>query len=226
MPRELRPLRWIAASGCALLLAGGAQAQCSVEQLQGSADWQRGSSAFKPLRVGLRVLAGDELRTGTQGRVRLRCADGSTLSVANQSRLRIERFETAPGQPRFASFWLKLGLVGQSVSPSPGGRWQVRTPTAVTAVRGTRYLLEVGADQATAVQVTEGEVAVAPLNAPADAASAADSNEAYASKALVGVIPALLLSTAQPGLRCGVAQCVPEVNDPERLKAWNKRLGW
>jgi hypothetical protein len=213
-------LLMVAAAGA----ASAAPAFCTVDQWRGSAEWQRGTRAFQPLRPGLRLQAGDELRTGAQGRVRLRCSDGSAVSVANQSRWRIERFEAEPGQGRWASFWLKAGLIGQTVSPSPGGRWQVRTPTAVTAVRGTAYLVEVGADQSTDVQVTEGEVAVAPLGAPAAAASAPD--EAYASKALAAVIPALTLVAAQAPLRCGPTACTAQPDDPERLKAWRQRLGW
>lgn len=228
-------------AACMLAMAAWAAqpalAQCTVERLQGGAFALRGEGRPQPLRMGQRLVAGDEIRTAAKGRVRLRCADGSMLTVANQTQLRIERFEAAPGQPRWASFWLKLGLIGQTVSPSPGGRWQVRTPTAVTAVRGTAYVVEVRADQGTDVQVTEGEVAVAPLNpvsAPsaASAASAMGStdssvgSEAYASKALVGVVPALVLSAAQPGLRCGVAQCLPEAHEPQRLKTWQQRLGW
>jgi len=239
MDRDIRR-RWRGRTTCwlALAMAGlaalPAQAQCTVERLQGGVTWQRADGRTQPLRLGQRLVAGDEVRTAAKGRVRLRCADGSSLTMANQSLMRIERFDAAPGQARWASFWLKLGLIGQTVSPSPGGRWQVRTPTAVTAVRGTAYLVEVRADQGTDVQVTEGEVAVAPLNPVGDAVAAGagsappsgDPSEAYASKALVGVVPALVLSAAQPGLRCGVAQCLPEAHDPQRLKAWQMRLGW
>ncbi len=234
MTRDIRR-RWRGRSAWCLgmALAGWvampAHAQCTVERLQGGVYASRGEGRVQPLRMGQRLVAGDEVRTAAKGRVRLRCADGSVLTVANQSQLRIERFDAAPGQPRWASFWLKLGLIGQTVSPSPGGRWQVRTPTAVTAVRGTAYLVEVRADQGTDVQVTEGEVAVAPLLPTPEAASAPardEVNEAYASKALVGVVPALTLSTVQPGLRCGVAQCQPEAHDVQRLKAWQRRLDW
>jgi hypothetical protein len=224
--------RW---AGVGLICANAsiASAHCAIEQLQGGVRWQRGAAEFKPARLGLRLQAGDEVRTDAKGRVRLRCTDGSALVIANRSQLRIERYEASADQPRWASFWLKLGLIGQTVSPAPGGRWQVRTPTAVTAVRGTQYIVEVGADQSTAVQVTEGEVAVLPANpggveaaasAPGEAASGAQ--EAYASKALASVIPALVLGSAQPGLRCGITQCVPVPSDERRLTAWKKRLGY
>ncbi|TDP62289.1 FecR domain-containing protein [Roseateles toxinivorans] len=90
----------------------------------------------RALAVGDKLDSGAELRTGAQGRVRLRFVDGSTLVLSDASLLKIERFEQAPGRPRAVSLLLEMGLIGQKVTSAPGGNWQVRTPTAVNVQSG------------------------------------------------------------------------------------------
>lgn len=143
----------------ALLLLGSglACAEPVCELIAVSGDALLGS---QPAAVGQKLEPGAELRTGAGGRVKLRFVDGSVLVLADNSQMRIDAFSASPGQPRQASIWLQLGLIGQKVTPSSGGSWQVRTPTAVTAVRGTEFFVEIAADQATAVHVKSGEVAV------------------------------------------------------------------
>lgn len=114
------------------------------------------------LRPGDPLQAGMTLRTGQGGRLRLRFEDGSVLVIAEHSELYLERYERAGGA-RQASLWLPLGLIGQSVRPQAGGRWQVRTPSAVTAVRGTAFMVEAGEGHKAAVLLDSGEVAVEPL---------------------------------------------------------------
>lgn len=144
----------------------------------------------KPLVVGTRLEAGAELRTGAKGRVRLRFVDGSSVVISDASRVRIQQFDpAADGKPRQATLWLELGLIGQKVAP--GGGWEVRTPTAVTAVRGTEFVVEVGSDQATAVHVQTGQVAV------------------QASSRTRGILPKppVMLDTQADGTQCSVAGC-------------------
>ncbi len=135
-----------------------AQQACEVVSVSGEAQRVDG----KALAVGDKLDVGATLRTGATGRVRLKFVDGSVLVLADKSQLRIDAFSAASGQPRAAELLLELGLVGQRVTPSADGSWKVRTPTAVTAVRGTEFSVEVGDDRATAVHVKTGEVDVEP----------------------------------------------------------------
>lgn len=143
-----------------LLLSLGAlpAAACEVAALIGSA--QRGEQALK---VGDRVRPGDTLRTLDDARLRLRCPDGSSLVLAAGTTLKLEQYEQDPDARRREARWsLQQGLIGQKVNS--GGGWQVRTPTAVTAVRGTEYTVEAQADGQTAVLMLQGAVDVQPLN--------------------------------------------------------------
>lgn len=141
--------------------AAFAQQACEVVAVSGEAQRADG----RPLAVGDRLDVGTTLRTGAGGRVRLKFGDGSVLVLADKSQLRLEAYTAGAAQPRTAEFMLELGLIGQKVSPVVGGSWKVRTPTAVTAVRGTEFSVEVGDDRATAVHVKTGEVDVEPAGA-------------------------------------------------------------
>ncbi|OWQ48540.1 hypothetical protein CDL60_01150 [Roseateles noduli] len=152
-------------------LAAHAQA-CEVAALAGDAT-RVVAGQTQPLRLGDKVGEGAQLRTGDNGRVRLRCPDGSSLVVGDRSQLTLTRLNLGidagtgvmPGYAdgaRDVSLLLERGLLGQKVTPSGSGKWEVRTPSAVTAVRGTEFLVEVGENEQTAVLVQSGQVAVLP----------------------------------------------------------------
>ena len=138
-----------------LLSAQAADPVCEVVSVIGETHLGEGG---RSLAVGDRLEPGAEIRTGKNGRMRLRFADESTLVVSDDSVLKIERYEQPASGARKASFLLQLGLIGQKVTP--GGSWEVRTPTAVTAVRGTEFSVEFDQKKATSVNVRTGVVSV------------------------------------------------------------------
>ncbi|HEY1092146.1 MAG TPA: FecR family protein [Burkholderiaceae bacterium] len=182
-----------------------AEPACEVAALRGAA-----SSAGRSLAVGARLEAGAEIRTAAQGRVRLRCVDGSTVVLGDATTLRLTRFNAATaGTPRDVALWLEVGVMGQKVAP--GGAWEVRTPTAVTAVRGTEFSVEVTPEQATAVHVQTGQVAV------------------QSSRQTRGIKPAVpvQLDEKATGTQCDAsgACSLAAPWSAERVKALNERLG-
>jgi hypothetical protein len=188
-------------------VAAVAQPACEVVAVNGEAQRADG----KALAVGEQLDVGTTLRTGATGRVRLRFIDGSVLVLADRSQLRIDAFSAAGARPREAEFLLELGLIGQRVTPSAGGSWKVRTPTAVTAVRGTEFSVEVGDDRATAVHVTTGEVDVEP-----------------AGPQTRGIRPRypVRLQPAHDGTRCDASECTAAAGWPaERVARVQQRLG-
>jgi len=211
------------------LLGGAALAEpvCEVAALVGEVQVQD-AAGTRSLRAGERLEPGAELRSGPQARVRLRFIDGSTLVLADRSQLRIERFVQGPGQPREAALLLQLGLIGQQVKPAAGGSWRVRTPTAVTAVRGTEFSVEVAGDLATAVHVSSGAVAVEALPAESDdAASAPYSSKAPALGKPRKTRPVLLQAARSNGTRCDAqGQCSEAAAwSAERVQQIQQRLG-
>lgn len=144
--------------GLGLGMAGWAQATapvCEVAALIGEA--RSGGAA---LQSGSALKVGDEVQTSAKSRLRLRCIDGSSLVLGENSQLRIESFNSDGMERKDARFFLRLGLVGQKVSA--GGAWTLRTPSAVTAVRGTEFVVEVPAEDKTAVLMQSGSVDVQP----------------------------------------------------------------
>ncbi|RZL36557.1 MAG: hypothetical protein EOP35_10735 [Rubrivivax sp.] len=191
------------------LLSSAALAQQACEVVAVSGEAQRVDG--KALAVGDKLDVGTALRTGAAGRVRLKFIDGSVLVLADKSQLRIEAFSAEAAKPREASFLLELGLIGQRVNPSAGGSWKVRTPTAVTAVRGTEFSVEVGDDLATAVLVKTGQVDVEPTGAQTR-----------------GIKPRypVRLAKSLSGTRCDAKDC-SDVSTwaPERVQRIEQRLG-
>lgn len=157
---KLKCFAW-AVGSFAALSAGAAPTDppvCEVASLIGNATV--GDAA---LSVGQGLRVGDEIQTQAKARMRLRCVDGSSLVLAENSHLRIEAFSTEGLDRREARFFLKLGLVGQKVSA--GGAWTMRTPSAVTAVRGTEFAVDVPEEGKTAVLMQSGSVDVQPAGA-------------------------------------------------------------
>ena len=116
-----------------------------------------------PVESGLYLQSGDALRTGPDSNVTLEFGDGSRLLLQADSQLSMDALR-AYGQTKVVDTHLSLqqGRVESQVTPrtASGPRYEIWTPAAASAVRGTRYRL--GMDPATATaraEVLEGVVA-------------------------------------------------------------------
>lgn len=214
-------------AACAGLLAATAAAAAPVAEvvgLKGEA-LRVTQGRTSALALGQRLDEGDEVRSLSPGRVKLRFVDGSVMVVSDASALRIERFRGAAGAPRQASFVLDAGLISQTVAPSPAGSWTVRTSSVVTAVRGTQYVVEVRPDQTTDVAVQSGAVAVEPAPATRAHQTRVRSMGGRAGPVPEGVTP-LLLDRRNVGTRCMASgECISSRPwSAERLQELNDRL--
>ncbi len=121
-------------------------------------------SKGQPLRAGAKLAPGDDFKTGRDGYVTIKLSDGSTLVLQPGSDMAIEGVKKSPLAPAAdAQFTLKNGRVEAAVAKrSPGGaRFEVRTPIAVAAVRGTRFRVVADDEKRTATsEVIEGTVQV------------------------------------------------------------------
>lgn len=98
---------------------------------------------------------GDKVHTGRGGRVTVQFRDGSQVVLGPFAIFTVEA-ET----PRETTIFLAAGKLWAAVSKNAGRRFSVRTPTAVAAVRGTEFSVEVRSERATAVEVFGGLVSV------------------------------------------------------------------
>jgi hypothetical protein len=149
------PMKWISSNAVPANL-DGFEGQVELIRVDGSKTSQ--------LKSGTLISLGDTLRTGSKSSAAIRFADGSTLTVHSHSELRFDHL-SAHGETGMVDSRLNLiqGRMQTKVRPSagPGSRFEIYTPSAISAVRGTRYRAAVtGNVGASNFEVLEGEVAV------------------------------------------------------------------
>lgn len=125
----------------------------------------------RPLARGEIVPQGSRIETGVDGSVTLDLADGSSVTLQNSSVLRLDTLQQVSGEKSAHDLRLKLeqGRVRTTVKPHGDvGRFEIETPVAIAAVRGTQF--RTAFDPATLVAAEEtlhGTVAVAGAGAGA-----------------------------------------------------------
>ncbi|MEX0605307.1 MAG: FecR domain-containing protein [Marinobacter sp.] len=122
------------------------------------------SSGYRaPLQAQMLLRAGDEITTQS-GSATIRLADGSLLRIEKNSQLIFNRL-TQFGRTGMVDTRLRLerGEVSTEVEPlvEGGSRFEIETPSAVAAVRGTAFAIQ-SAPGITQLQVSEGMVMFGP----------------------------------------------------------------
>jgi hypothetical protein len=115
-----------------------------------------GQSPSSPLR-GEQLPPGTILDTGS-GRLLLRLSDGSEVLLRAHTRLQVEQ----PSLTNPSYFQLLLGRIRALINQRTGGGvpFELGTPSAVIAVRGTQFDVEVDRRRVTEVDVVDGMVEV------------------------------------------------------------------
>ena len=111
---------------------------------------------------GEQLPPGAIVETGS-GRLLLRLSDGSEVLVRAHTRLQVQQPSVI--DPRY--FQLLLGRIRALINKRTGGAvpFELGTPSAVIAVRGTQFDVEVNARNVTEVDVVDGLVEVYGRNA-------------------------------------------------------------
>lgn len=123
----------------------------------------------KPLTRGEIVPQGSRIETGVDGSVTLDLADGSSVTLQKSSLLRLDTLQQVSGEKSAHDLQLKLekGRIQTAVKPHGDvGRFEIETPVAIAAVRGTQF--RTAFDPATLMAAEEtlhGAVAVAGAGA-------------------------------------------------------------
>jgi hypothetical protein len=137
----------------------------TVVQQFGPATLQRADGSEQAVQVSTRLHSGDRLLLGKDSNLTIRFADGSELLVLGGSEIVMDSL-SAYGETGMVDTRVRLqgGQVDTRVRPGrgPGSRYEIITPAAVAAVRGTdfRVSAETGRPVARS-EVLEGRVAVA-----------------------------------------------------------------
>ncbi len=112
----------------------------------GETSWTRLTAADVPLA------AGDELRTSRASTAEIVTDDGSKIKLAP-----VSSFKMVTENKDSVSLGLYFGRVRSWVKKF-SKKFEVRTPSAVCAVRGTDFMVQADADGSTSVEVYEGSV--------------------------------------------------------------------
>jgi len=140
------------------------QESARVIATSGPAEHAFGKNPYVPIEQGTTLGEGDRIRTGENGFVTLELPDGSHVTVAQNGLLEIGalRSTTLTGATDRV-LELRGGEVESQVTHATkkDDRFQIRSPSVVAGVRGTRFKVayDNGA-QTTAVEVLDGAVGV------------------------------------------------------------------
>lgn len=119
-----------------------------------------GNGAVRSLTEGQQILAGDTIITH-DGMATVELADGSTIRINPGSSVAFNRL-TRYGRAGMTDTRMRLerGGVSNRIKPmiEEGARFEIETPSAVAAVRGTTFSLQADRN-GSHLQVTEGRVA-------------------------------------------------------------------
>ncbi len=122
----------------------------------------------KSVKFGTKVYLGDELITGSDTSVAVQFADHSVLTLHSNSRMHFDHL-TAHGTTGMVDSRVRLlsGRMDTRVKPAvgPGSRFEIHTPSAISAVRGTEYRTSVNEEtKLSRIEVLEGKVKVSAAN--------------------------------------------------------------
>lgn len=186
-------------------------AQAQVVHVSGQANLNG-----KSLQPGTPVPEGSTLETAPNGFVTLQLADGSRLTLPSNGAVELTRLRQFEGTALTDSVInVRRGSVESSVAPAGQGvgRFEIRTPVAVTGVRGTRFRVQSGA-QGVHSEVLQGSVrlqAHAPGDAPAKPVAVSQGYGAAvgADGTVSGVRPLLAAPQLGEPVRSGGTWSVP-----------------
>lgn len=121
-----------------------------------------------PIDEGTRLQAGDAIRTGPEASITLQFADGSEFLVLPNSHVVMDSI-SAYGDTGMVDTRLRLprGRLNGQIAPrkGPGTRFEIQTPAAISAVRGTDYRISMTPKTSQSqTEVLTGKVAVQGAN--------------------------------------------------------------
>ncbi|MBV2093481.1 MAG: FecR domain-containing protein [Candidatus Thiodiazotropha sp.] len=148
------PMKWIRSNAVPARIAG----------TEGQVQLTRADGTQPVLKSGTLIRLGDILKTGPKSSVAVLFADDSALTLHSHGEMRFDHL-SAHGETGMVDSRLRLikGRLQTRVRPSagPGSRFEIYTPSAISAVRGTEYRAAVVKEgNASNIEVLEGKVAV------------------------------------------------------------------
>ncbi|MBD3345614.1 MAG: hypothetical protein GF401_11180 [Chitinivibrionales bacterium] len=139
-----------------------AQPVARVGALEGKAGMLRkGSENWRNVRPNMPLKVGDQLYTQPESFVEIRYSKGQILRMDESTKITIEESseKTTKTKSSIGRIWVNMKKM-----VTQGDEFQVATPTAVAAIRGTVFNINTDKDSSTSVDVYDGKVAVGPAD--------------------------------------------------------------
>ncbi len=117
-----------------------------VTSVEGRVDVTRSGKPAESVESGTDLHVGDIIRTKSKSRASVQFADGSTLRIAQETRLEITEFLAGKKQTKGilnlfrGKIFSAVKKTGRLFGKARKNRFEVRTPTAVVGVRGTEFI--------------------------------------------------------------------------------------
>ncbi len=151
MPTPIATPSWISIAALAVAFAMPAAAADigQIKVAKGNVSIERGGQIV-PAAAGVRLQAGDVLRTGADGSVGLTMSDNSLLSAGPNSILALDRYEydSTTSQGQFDATLQKgsLAVISGRIAKQSPEAMTVRTPSSILGVRGTEFVVSANDD--------------------------------------------------------------------------------
>jgi hypothetical protein len=153
-------LAMIAAAVCAMFFSVSAESVAKISTFEGSVSvLKKGAADWRNAKPGATLDVGDQVYTTEESFAELRYSIGTVLRMDEKTKVTIEASseKTIRTKSAMGSVWVNMRKL-----ISTGKQFEVSTPTAVAAIRGTVFDFSYTPDSATYVNVFEGKVAVGP----------------------------------------------------------------
>ncbi|MBI4950340.1 MAG: FecR domain-containing protein [Deltaproteobacteria bacterium] len=187
---------------------------------------------WAPADKGAAIEPGDRVKTGGDGRALVKLSDGTKLTIANLSELEISGYSLRKSE-RSGSFFLSSGKMRAAVSIFPGRTdFKVKTPTAVSGVRGTDFIV-MNQGEANVFFGVDGSVEVSgERDRPVALTTGTMTESTAGSEAIPPVVvePGTALAEARADLEAATDVDAPVVWErvrdlPDLLARWNINYG-
>ena len=135
-----------------------AQPEAKITRIEGSAQvLKNGSSSWKTARLNMPLQVDDQLKSGSESLIEVTYHHGEIMRLAENTTFSIKKSSTGAVSTRIpkGNVWVNMKKITSSAR-----EFDVTTPTAVAAIRGTIFQMMSLPDSSADVAVFDGKVAV------------------------------------------------------------------
>ena len=147
---------------CSVVFSVRAESVAKLTSIEGVVQvMKKGAQDWRSAKPGMPLEVGDQLYTREESFAEIKYSIGTVLRMDEKTKITIDSSteKTVKTKSAIGSVWVNMKKL-----ISKGRQFEVSTPTAVAAIRGTVFDMSCVPDSASYVAVFEGKVAVGPTD--------------------------------------------------------------